>query len=555
MSGGHYEDWQLRRMAGDVIYARGAAYANEGRVTLLSIGPALVRAQVRGSELYSVVLEGDSDDISGECDCPAFQDRGFCKHLVAVALAVNIASPEAVGMARQSLDAIRAHLAGLGQDVLIDRLMAMAAQDSKLWTRLELEAAITSEDDDTIYQRVVPAMDAAMDVGEYVDWRRVGAVAKGLREVVGQIEGLVEAGRASLALRLLDRMFDDAPELQEAVDDSEGDVRGVLDAAQELHLMACQASPPDPKALAAELFKREFQDDYGLWEDAHGVYADVLGPDGLAEFRRLAEATARASPSDRPRLRGILNGFAVADGDVDARIRLRMADASSAWDYHQIAQICLEAGRETEALKWAEEGIWKTEDRPDRHLTQFTARLLREQNQVDKAQTLLRRAFERHPCMELYRQLQQGPEGKEAVLDHCVTILQARIAKQGDSHWSGLPDLLVGILLEASRTDEAWLVANAQRCHDATLVGLAEATYATHSTQALSAYVGLVDRCVSSTIQGRYEEAIGHLTRLAQLRSMLGRTAEQTAHVEALAVRHKMKRNFIKLLRGMPTAS
>jgi len=539
-------------MAGETTYARGATYAAEDRVRLLSIGPNRVRAEVAGSELYAVVLEGGGDDIWGDCDCPAYEDRGFCKHLVAVALAVNAASPEIAAKAAQSHDAMRAHLAGFGQDALIDRLMALAEQDSELWNKLELETAIASEDDETTYPRIAEAMDAAMDIGEFVDWRGAGTVADALREVVGQIDGLVEAGRGGLALRLLDRLFDGAPEVQEAVDDSDGDVGGAFHAARDLHLKVSLATCSDPKLLAAELFERELDDGYGLWEDTHRLYADALGAEGLGEFHRLAEAAYHDRRADRLRLRGILDFFAEADGDVDARIALRAADASSAWDYHQIVQIYLEAGRDAEALNWAEEGVWKTEDRPDRHLTQLTARLLREQGQVAKAQTLLWRAFERDPCMDLYRPLQQGPEGKEGVLDRCVTILQTRIAKQGDSHWSGLPDMLVGVLLEAGRTDEAWLAANAHRCHDATLVALAEATYVTHPDQALSAYVGLVDRCVSSTIQGRYEEAIRHLTRLAQLRSMLDREIDQTAHVEALAVRHKMKRNFIKLLRAMP---
>ena len=94
MSGPRYEDRQLRRLAGETTYARGAAYAKEGRVRLLSIGPTAVRAEVTGSELYAVVLQGTDDDIWGDCDCPAYDDYGFCKHLVAVALAVNAASPE-----------------------------------------------------------------------------------------------------------------------------------------------------------------------------------------------------------------------------------------------------------------------------------------------------------------------------------------------------------------------------------------------------------------------------------------------------------------------------
>ena len=450
---------------------------------------------------------------------------------------------------------MRTHLAGLGQDVLIDRLMALAARDPKLWHKLELETAMVSEDDEAIHQRIAGAMDRAMDIGEFVDWRGAGAVADDLREVVGQIDQLFEAGRGGLALRLLNRFFDDAPEVQEALDDSDGKVDEVFGVARDLHLKVSLATGSDPKRLAAELFERELDDGYGLWDSAHQLYSEALGPDGLAELRRLAEVAYREKRPDRSRLRDILDSFAEGDGDVDRRIGLRATDASSAWDYQQIVQICLDAGRQAEALKWAEEGVWKTEDRPDRNLTQLTVRLLRGQGQAAKAQTLLWRAFERHPGMDLYRALRQGPEGNDAIADRCVRMLEASIAKKGALAWWGLPDMLVEVLLEAGRSDQAWIAAGAHRCEDRTLVALAEATTMSHPDQALGAYVGLVERCVNSTTQGGYEQAVRHLSRLAQLRSMLGRSAEQTAHVGALAARHKMKRNFIKLLRGMPIAS
>src|SRR5665213_1505181 len=83
----------LRHLAGDAAYARGAAYAREDRVRIVSIGPAEVHAHVTGTEVYRATIEGDGRRIAGACDCPAFEDRGFCKHLVAVALTVNAMHP------------------------------------------------------------------------------------------------------------------------------------------------------------------------------------------------------------------------------------------------------------------------------------------------------------------------------------------------------------------------------------------------------------------------------------------------------------------------------
>ncbi len=61
----------LRDRAGDKVFARGEAYHREGQVTILSIEPDRMLAQVTGSEDYRTELTGRGDEIAGECSCPA----------------------------------------------------------------------------------------------------------------------------------------------------------------------------------------------------------------------------------------------------------------------------------------------------------------------------------------------------------------------------------------------------------------------------------------------------------------------------------------------------
>jgi hypothetical protein len=72
----------LKRLAGGA-FVRGEAYHREGRVEILAIEPRRVLARVTGTEDYRVNLLGQGETIKGECDCPAFDDYGFCKHMVA----------------------------------------------------------------------------------------------------------------------------------------------------------------------------------------------------------------------------------------------------------------------------------------------------------------------------------------------------------------------------------------------------------------------------------------------------------------------------------------
>lgn len=69
---------------------RGRAYQREGRVELLEPrrGEA-VRAQVRGSELYTVVIGDGGDFATARCTCEHFASGHYCKHLWAVLLEVS----------------------------------------------------------------------------------------------------------------------------------------------------------------------------------------------------------------------------------------------------------------------------------------------------------------------------------------------------------------------------------------------------------------------------------------------------------------------------------
>ena len=106
---------RLRELAGAKSFARGQEYYQDGCVEILSLGSKKVVAEVSGTEDYRTVLTGRGKAIGGDCSCPAFGDQGFCKHMVATALAVNAAGDGADGEADAdaALSRIRQHLRGL----------------------------------------------------------------------------------------------------------------------------------------------------------------------------------------------------------------------------------------------------------------------------------------------------------------------------------------------------------------------------------------------------------------------------------------------------------
>src|SRR4029079_12039106 len=124
----------------------------------------------------------------------------------------------------------------------------------------------------------------SVEYHEMRDW------AQGIETVLGQLESLVENGRAAVVLQLLDHFFARMVQALDNIDDSDGAGAGTCARAREIHLAACRQAKPDPIALARDLFARELDSDWELCHGPSAAYEDVLGDTGLAEYRKLASS-------------------------------------------------------------------------------------------------------------------------------------------------------------------------------------------------------------------------------------------------------------------------
>jgi uncharacterized Zn finger protein len=155
----------LRRIAGETVFARGEDYCRDDHVVIISIEPERVLAQVTGTEDYRTELTGRCKKIGGTCSCPAFEEWGFCKHMVAVALTANALGSEAEADGAGVLARIRDHLRTKGIDALVDMVVEMAERDPALFRRLDLAAAAVRSDDKALEARLRKAIDGATRVG------------------------------------------------------------------------------------------------------------------------------------------------------------------------------------------------------------------------------------------------------------------------------------------------------------------------------------------------------------------------------------------------------
>lgn len=559
----------LREFAGEKVFARGVAYHEDGQVEIVSIDNACVVARVIGSEVYRSQLDGLGKKFSGECSCPAFSDWGFCKHLVATALAANDLHPGELEKATSRLTKIRDFLRAKGVEPLVEMIMGIAERDPELLRVIELSATVATADDQVLFVRFKTAITEATRTHGFVEYREARAWAAKIERVLEQIEVLIPSGRADLVLRLLDHFYARMDDALNNMDDSDGQGGGVYAKACEIHLAACRASKPEPVALARELFGREVDSDWDFFHGASETYADVLGDAGLAEYRRLAnEAWRTIKPlraegrqvdddqfSARYRLAAVLECFAARDGDVDARIAIRTKDLSTAYAYLEIAQLCLGHGREADGLKWAEEGLWQFEDRLDQRLVFFAADLYRRSGREKDADELLWQTFERLPSIELYRRLKSaassGKAAVTAVCDRVIELLRAKLDKsEAKAQWLSPRELLLRVLVSEKRLDEAWEVVRGHGCSEPQLVELAKASEHSHPDAALSAYAQNVERLVGLGGQPNYEEASKLIARMQSIRKRLDASAEHARFIADFMRRHKAKRNMMKLLQA-----
>jgi hypothetical protein len=250
----------------------------------------------------------------------------------------------------------------------------------------------------------------------------------------------------------------------------------------------------------------------------------------------------RELPNSYYRLQHILDTFAERDGDIDARIALRAHDLSSPRRSLQLAEFCLAEGRNDEALRRAEEGLWIFEDRPDDRLVLFTAGLLSKVGRKAKAEAYLWRSFEKAPDLELYARLRKL--GGDTARERAVKFLEAGLAKREPARWDRSVDLLVRILINEKIFAAAWTAARAYKAETSVREELARASEAKYLREALEVYAERVERFALNGGNSGYAEAAKLIARMARLRD----AAEQSAYVAELKARFVRKRNFMKLL-------
>ena len=582
----------LEEQAGWLIFERGVAYADHGRVTALEATDAEVTAVVLGSSPYRVAIRLAGGLLTFDCSCPMGDDRTFCKHLVAVGLEVAGDGPdlphalptddpttliEDLGRGhgvdeRADLEQIEAWLADQPAELLRGLLVDRAGKDGELCRQLARLAAAEGQGglDVAPYRAAIEDAFAFEDFGEFgfVHYRDAWGWRHEVEAVLDDLNALLESGFAAEVVGLAELVLVELDGSVGHVDDSDGHLYELFERAMTLHLAACRHARPDPVVLAEKLFRWALEFELDRYLGAIGDYAPVLGDDGLNVYRALAEQhwaeVPTLTPGDNPRdgfahrfrIHTIMERLAAATGGLDELLEVMARDQSSGYAFLRIAEACRDHGHDDLALDWAERG--RAAFPAELRLLEILVDLHTDAGRHDQALDAARELFTRAPSLDAYRRLRACAEScgawpgeREPALAGLRDAIgrQRRQTATSRSPWHR-PDgsTLVEILLSEDDIDAAWKAAETYGCRPDLELQLAKRRADEYPSDALAVYRRHLDRALEPAKDHAYAEVVRLLTLMRPLHQRLGQDADFDRVVSEIRTGFKRRRNLIKRL-------
>ncbi len=551
---------ELVKLAGQGAYERGVAYYEEGRVARLAVVGERITARVDGTEAYEVRLQRTPLGFDGACTCPASEGFDFCKHCVAVALAVG--ARDAVMQATDADAAegrIRAYLSGLPSDALIDIVLGALDGAPELENRLLMQADVAAGALDA--KRLKKMITAAMPLSDLWDYRQVAQYFERAEACMTGIESIAPSLAPADLLATVRHAFSRLEKALGRIDDSGGRRWGLQYKLHALHRNALARIGWAADDLAAYLLDLHLNDPWDTFNDVLDRYGDLLGDDGRVAYFAHVRSRLDALPDlafgasfdesyPYKRLTGMLADGARAAGDHEALIELARRTCTSARDCYGIAALYLEQGSLDRALEWLDKGDAAADERTRDHSLRVSVHRAREEwARAADAQLEL---FKRSPDLGQFRQLEdlavragQGEQTKQVAVDYL------RFGLDRDRWHGPACGLTLAAILHADGvTAEAVELVNACARNPQDLVDAAGWFAENDPGQAAEFVARAIEAHIQRTNKGGYRQAVD---LLIEQRGLFDRVGEHRFNefITELRARHKPKRNLQALLNNV----
>lgn len=398
----------LLEAAGDRSYARAEDYVRYVRGLRIAAGKA--DASIQAKRVYTVELDWSGSQLDGYCTCPHAREGHFCKHLVAVGLAVidSGAVDDTTGVA----SALETTVQAMDVDQLRELVMTLARRDGELRRMLEVRAMAASGDDTTAKAEFEAYVRNALEHSGFVDYRESYVVAEAASRVLDELENHLDDGSAEVVRPALLCALTLLRTITEQANDSSGVIGAECQHAADLYAQACRLARPDPVELAQWLVT--FRSTSPGWPTlVLADFVDAFDDHALGVYRA-AVADLDREQADLDHFRrfevdAMLLELADYDGDVDRAIGL--LNEREYPQYGAIVARLREAGRDDEVVNWIDRAV---AERRVNNLgrgndywlsTSAVAETYRRLGRVDDAIAVLRADFVRQPEVRAYQAL------------------------------------------------------------------------------------------------------------------------------------------------------
>jgi uncharacterized Zn finger protein len=553
---------ELLQAAGPKSFERGLEYVEA--VEELEFEGAEINAIVTGSYEYDVTIWRERGTLQGQCSCPWSQEGNFCKHCVAVGLAVLTASAtdergtggagDTAGAARIPIGRadLEAWIDALSADELRTELRALIRGDRGLRRRFELRAAQAGQDVEQV-RKLARQLLGRGGLREPLEYEDAFDYARNVREVAEAISTLIDEGNSGDALEIVrEAMSDTRAAMEDAENsDSDGTIAHALAQLLPIHLRACQEFRPDPADLARHIAEHnlavthEFEFAYDLRD-----YADLLGDAGTELVCDIYRAAYEHNPKGW-REKQLMEQLVRGSGDVDALVEFLAKDLDSRGYQHlRIAQELEAAARPDEALRWAEDGLRDATGFIGIDLVEFIALRYGQVGRMDDLLALRRKRFRAEMTVSHYESLRetaercaQWPEERQAAM----ALLHEDLAKQGPKAQYGMGPVLIDILVLERDYETAWTLARDSGSEPQRLK-LAALIRADKPAEAMAVYDRALAPLRPQTGDDTYRREVELLQGIRACHTQLGTEKDFATYLAEFRKDQRRKRNLMRLL-------
>jgi uncharacterized Zn finger protein len=521
-----FTDDELLARAGEAVFARGEGYVRYVHGLVVSDGSA--RASIQAKRVYQVELSW-ANGVAGSCTCPHYADGNFCKHLVAVGLAVLDGVPPPPSSSEEA--ALAAYVDELDRDALAELVLDLAREHEPARRVLQVRAVRAGQavvDPAELVSRV----NDTLSVG-FVDYRRSFDVAAVAQDMLDDLQDLLDAGVAEAVRPALQRATMRLRKVGEQADDSAGVLGDAGQRAADLHARACREGSPDPVKLAKWLLK--FRLESPGWP--HTPLADYVEALDLDVYRR---GVARAS--DGPEVEQMRLELLDNDSDVSGAI----AFLSSGQHVQFGAIIDRLRDRPVEALEWLDRAVaagrvWHADD--EYHRSYDTAvRMYQDAGRLDDALAIRRDAFARQAGAPTFRALLDAARlvGREDADRKWALAEAERLAADQFGTGRALIEIALheGDLHRAVRAAQRYGAAGAWQ-------PLAEACAPVMPAAAAELYQAQIAELLQQADSRNYQLAVGHLLKVRELFATMDQRPAFDVYLDRIREEHKRRPTFM----------